>query len=48
MTVENAIKTLIITSNLNGFSNHYVTFNPLEPSVVFLYPLKTSENLKVF
>ena len=23
-------------------------FNPLQPDVAFLYPLKTSENLKVF
>ena len=23
-------------------------FNPLQPGVAFLYPLKTSENLKVF
>ena len=23
-------------------------FNPLQPSVAFLYPLKISENLKVF
>ena len=25
-----------------------ISFNPLQPGVAFLYPLKTSKNLKVF
>ena len=29
-------------------SNNYELFNSLLPGVAFLYPLKTSENLKVF
>ena len=33
------------------FANNFVdiiNINPLQPGVVFLYPLKTSENLNVF
>ena len=30
------------------FSLYFIYFNPLQPGVAFLYPLKTSENLKVF
>ena len=29
-----------------NFSN--LSFNPLQPGVTYLYPLETSENLKVF
>ena len=28
--------------------NCFIVFNPLQPTVAFLYPLKASENLKVF
>ena len=27
---------------------YFKLFNPLQPGVAFIYPLKTSENLKVF
>ena len=34
--------------NLRHFSLRIIGFNPLQPGVAYLYPLKTSENLKVF
>ena len=35
-------------SNLSIKVCLYCMFNPLQTGVAFLYPLKTSENLKVF
>ena len=32
---------------LNNYSGSHILLNPLQPGVAFLYPLKTSENLKV-
>ena len=34
--------------NKTIFIKYLSTFNPLQPGVAFLFPLKTSENLKVF
>ena len=31
-----------------SYISSFTSFNPLQPGVAFLYPLKTSENLQVF
>ena len=38
----------LLVAKVNAYGFDWNAFNPLQPGVAYLYPLKTSENFKVF
>ena len=46
--LENTFARLVLKGPQNNLGHLKKAINPLQPGVAYLYPLKTSENLKVF
>ena len=47
-SIDSSINAYYMWGIIESGKNFVDVFNPLQPGVAFLYPLKTSENLKVF